>query len=249
MVFQSDFIAELIAQLPGRGGRVRQEGLGRAVHEGDGQHQRLLGLGRLQLQPGRRLVTGSIVKGSLEPLLAVGGVAGRAVTDEGPEVLDELVGGREAPHTQREQDPTSGVRALGGIVCQLFADLTVDLITELGPEDAVTDDEVELLQVGGGPGLQPGVVGVGSVLFFLEFPLDLVSHLVLSLKGERDELVSDGPLLFFDDGLSLAVHVAILVTVAVLHSHAHQLSFLEFLGADKVSAESGSDLGHDRGVV
>ena len=50
---------------------------------------------------------------------------------------------------------------------------------------------MELLEVGGGPGLQPGVVGVGRVLLVLQLPLDLVPHLVLPLQGEGHQLVPE----------------------------------------------------------
>ena len=71
LVLQTDFITELIAQLPRRRRRVREERLGRAVHEGDGEHERLLRLGRLQFQPRRRLVPGPVVERALQSLLAV----------------------------------------------------------------------------------------------------------------------------------------------------------------------------------
>ena len=74
LVLQPDLVAELIAQFPRGGRRVGEQRLGRAVHEGDGQHERLLRLGRLQLQPRRRLVARPVVERALQPLLAVGGV-------------------------------------------------------------------------------------------------------------------------------------------------------------------------------
>ena len=46
-VFQSDLLRELGAEFSGGGCRVAQEGLCVAVHEGDGKHQGLLGLGGL----------------------------------------------------------------------------------------------------------------------------------------------------------------------------------------------------------
>ena len=46
-VLQSDLLAQLGAQLLRSGGRVREESLGGPIHEGDGQHQRLLALGSL----------------------------------------------------------------------------------------------------------------------------------------------------------------------------------------------------------
>jgi hypothetical protein len=52
-----------------------------------------------------------------------------------------------------------------------------------------TNDKVKLLQVGGWPGLEPGVVGVRRVLLVLQLPLDLVPHLVLPLQGQGHQLV------------------------------------------------------------
>ena len=43
-------------------------------------------------------------------------------------MLDELVRRREAADAEREEDPASGVRGLGGVVGQLLADLAVDLV-------------------------------------------------------------------------------------------------------------------------
>ena len=74
LVLEPDLVAELVAELARRRRRVGEERLGGAVHEGDGQHQRLLRLGRLQLQPRRRLVPGPVVERPLQPLLAVRGV-------------------------------------------------------------------------------------------------------------------------------------------------------------------------------
>ena len=42
LVLEADLVAELVTELAGRGRRVSQQRLGVAVHEGDGQHQRLL---------------------------------------------------------------------------------------------------------------------------------------------------------------------------------------------------------------
>lgn len=46
-------------------------------------------------------------------------------------MLHEFVGGREAAHAEREEDPAAGVRRLGGVVRQLLANLAVDLIPEI----------------------------------------------------------------------------------------------------------------------
>jgi hypothetical protein len=43
-------------------------------------------------------------------------------------VLHEVVRRREAADAQRQQDPAAGVRRLRGVVRQLLADLTVDLV-------------------------------------------------------------------------------------------------------------------------
>ena len=42
LVLEADLVAELVTELAGRGRRVSQQRLGVAVHERDGQHQRLL---------------------------------------------------------------------------------------------------------------------------------------------------------------------------------------------------------------
>ena len=72
-------------------GRFSYTYLGVAVHEGDGQHDGLLGLGGLELEPAGRLVAGPVVEGPLEPLLAVGRIARRPVPYEGAQVLHKLV--------------------------------------------------------------------------------------------------------------------------------------------------------------
>ena len=83
-------------------------------------------------------------------------------------MLDELVRGGEAADAEGEEDPSARVRRLGGVVGELLADLAVDLVAQLGAQDAVADDEVQLLQVGRRPRLQPRVVGVGRVLLLLQ---------------------------------------------------------------------------------
>ena len=82
----------------------------------------------LQLQPAGRLGSGAVGEGSLEPLVAVGGVAWGPVPYEVEEVVDELLGGGEAAHTQRKEDPTAGVGGFSGVVGELLANLTVDLV-------------------------------------------------------------------------------------------------------------------------
>ena len=44
---QADLVRQCVAQLAGGGGGVSEQGLGGAVHEGDGAHDGLLGLGGL----------------------------------------------------------------------------------------------------------------------------------------------------------------------------------------------------------
>ena len=46
----------------------------------------------------------------------------------------------------------------------------------------MADDEVELLQVGRRPRLQPRVVRISRVLFLLKLSLDVVPNLVLPLE-------------------------------------------------------------------
>lgn len=45
-----------------------------------------------------------------------------------PPYLNELLGGGEAAHAERHEDPAPGIAALGGVVSKLLADLAVDLI-------------------------------------------------------------------------------------------------------------------------
>ena len=66
----------------------------------------------LQFKPAGWLIAGSIGECSSQSLLAVGGVAGGTLLDETPEVLDKLVGGGKAPHTEGKEDPASSVTAL-----------------------------------------------------------------------------------------------------------------------------------------
>lgn len=122
----------------------------------------------LKFQPTGRLVPCSIIERPFESFLAVGRVSGRAVPNERSKELDEPVGRREASDTQRQKDPPASVRRLGRVVRQLFADVTIDFVAEFGAEDAVTDDEMKLFQVGGRTGFQPGVVRVSGVLFLLQ---------------------------------------------------------------------------------
>ena len=79
-----------MTQLPGRCSRVGEQSLRVAVHERDWQQQRLLGLGRLQLQPARRLVPCTISKRPAQSLLAVWSVARWAVDDEVTQVTHKL---------------------------------------------------------------------------------------------------------------------------------------------------------------
>lgn len=44
--------------------------------------------------------------------------------------FDKLLWGGEAADAERQQDPSAGVAALGRILSELFADLTVDLIPD-----------------------------------------------------------------------------------------------------------------------
>ena len=64
----------------------------------------------------------------------------------------------------------------------LLADLTIDFVSEFCPQYPVSDDEVQLLQVGRRPGLKPRVIRVCGVLLLLQLPLDVVADLVLALK-------------------------------------------------------------------
>lgn len=49
--------------------------------------------------------------------------------DGGASDLDKLVRGGEAAHAEGHEDPAAGVAALGRVLGQLLADLTVDLIS------------------------------------------------------------------------------------------------------------------------
>lgn len=50
--------------------------------------------------------------------------------------FDELLWGGEAADAEGQQDPAAGVAALGRILRELFADLTVDLIPEARERDS-----------------------------------------------------------------------------------------------------------------
>ena len=60
-----------------------------------------------------------------------------------------LVTWGKAADAQGDQDPAASMRGLGGVLRELLADLAVDLITQLLTQDAVANDEVQLLKVGG----------------------------------------------------------------------------------------------------
>ena len=82
LIFQTDFVRKLIAQFPGCGCRVGQQGFGVSVHECDGQHQGLFGFGSLKFQPTGWLIPGAVVESSFQPLLAVGGITGRSLSNQ-----------------------------------------------------------------------------------------------------------------------------------------------------------------------
>lgn len=56
--------------------------------------------------------------------------------------FDKLLRGGEAADTEGQQDPAAGVAALGRILRELFADLTVDLIPEAERETAAQQNQV-----------------------------------------------------------------------------------------------------------
>ena len=85
-------------------------------------------IGHLKFEPAGRLVAGAVAEGPPQSLVTVGRVAGRAFADEAAQVLDEVLRGREAADTERQQDPAARVRRFGGVVGQLLTDLTVDLV-------------------------------------------------------------------------------------------------------------------------
>ena len=59
--------------------------------------------------PAWRLISCPVVERPLEPLLAVGGVPRGPVANEGPEMLDKLIGRGEAADAEREEDPAPGM--------------------------------------------------------------------------------------------------------------------------------------------
>ena len=72
----------------------------------------------LQFKPGGGLGAGAVDLGASQPLLAVGGVARRALTDEASEILDEL-GGRGRRRTERQAPLVSSHACNGGSPCHL----------------------------------------------------------------------------------------------------------------------------------
>lgn len=66
-----------------------------------------------------------------------------------PATVAHLVTWGKAADAQGEQDPAASMRGLGGVLRELLADLAVDLITQLLTQDAIANDEVQLLKVGG----------------------------------------------------------------------------------------------------
>ena len=74
-------------------------------------------------------MSGAIHSRSSQSLLAVRGIPRRSLTDEAAEVLDHSSGRSKATDAEREKHPAAGVRGLGRILAQLFAYLTVDLIS------------------------------------------------------------------------------------------------------------------------
>ena len=86
----------------------------------------------LQLKPRGRLVAGAVQLRPPQPLLAVRGVPWWTLADEAPHVLDEAVAGGKATDAEGEEDPPTGMGRLGGVLGELLADLTVNLISERG---------------------------------------------------------------------------------------------------------------------
>ena len=56
----------------------------------------------------------------------------------------------------------------------------------------MADDEVQLLQIGGGPRLEPRGVALGGVAVLLQLPPHVLAQLGLPLQCQRDELVANG---------------------------------------------------------
>ena len=71
----------------------------------------------------------SIQHGPPQPLLTVRGISRRTLTDEATKVLCETRRSSKAANTEGEKNPASSMRGFGGVHTQLFADLTVDLIS------------------------------------------------------------------------------------------------------------------------
>lgn len=53
-------------------------------------------------------------------------ISRRPIADEGSQVLDEVVRGREAQDAEAQQDPSAGMARLGRVVHQLLANLTIN---------------------------------------------------------------------------------------------------------------------------
>ena len=66
---------------------------------------------------------------------------------------------------------------------------------ELGAEDAVADDEVQLLEIGGGTRIEPGRVRFGRVVVLLQLAAHVVAQFALALQRQRHQFVPNRPLL------------------------------------------------------
>ena len=89
-------------------------------------------MNNLQLQPRWRLISAPVGERPSHPGLAIRGVVWRPLADEISQVLFKVVVGSEATYAQGHEDPSSRVRGLTFVVCQLLANLTVNLSSAIG---------------------------------------------------------------------------------------------------------------------
>lgn len=87
--------------------------------------------------------------------------------------FDKLLGRGEAADAQGEQDPAAGVAALGRVLGELFADLTVDLV----PETQTSFTSLQQLPVTGHNYFYTNSVGTSHIFWLGARVGVLVAHL------------------------------------------------------------------------
>jgi len=82
----------------------------------------------LKFNPTRRLSSRTILECPIKSTFTVRCITWWTSTNEIFEVINKLLWRWKTANTQRQQNPTTGMRRLCWIVCQLLANLAVDLI-------------------------------------------------------------------------------------------------------------------------